>query len=365
MFDCKCLQCKEEKKPIHLIHQTEKLSYIDMIRKITQIRIQIPEICIFSNGDIEYCKSKLIKKIPFNRLKKTMSIGPKLIKYIDQNTQLISEQEYIQLISKVRADHIWSQILYIQSFQDRNYIRFTYHPQTVNQILYNRAEIEIAILNREIVKAMDEYITTEQEILFERSLPNIQEYLSYKIIHYFRKILMIEICQGVFEWSDTFLIGINHVDYRQILNQIDKEPSIEINRTQYTQNDEIVQLYQQIMSNEYRKKKQELGLNEQTFQINRDEESEILFNEIYEGQKSYADTFKDASSYARNESSLLIYLKNKFSRTRPRLQQQTPEIPNIRNQRPRSFQITRKRTISRDLKRSANKPNTLSFMLQF
>ena len=37
------------------------------------------------------------------------------------------------------------------------------------------------------------------------------------------------------------------------------------------------------MSNEYRKKKQELGLNEQTFQINRDEESEILFNEIYEG----------------------------------------------------------------------------------
>lgn len=63
------------------------------------------------------------------------------------------------------------------------------------------------------------------------------------------------------------------------------------------------------MNNEYIKKKKEVGLDENTFQVRKDDETELIFNEIHVGSKvAYNDTFKDMGTYLKNESITIHYV---------------------------------------------------------
>lgn len=83
-----------------------------------------------------------------------------------------------------------------------------------------------------------------------------------------------------------------------------------------------MQAYTQIMSNEYRRKKEELGFDERAFIINKDKETEKIFNELHKDSRlGFNETFKNTDSYQKNEGisnlsfkvSLLKYLKQQHS----------------------------------------------------
>lgn len=63
------------------------------------------------------------------------------------------------------------------------------------------------------------------------------------------------------------------------------------------------------MNNEYQKRKKELGMDERSFAVQKDKETELVFNELHKGTKLlYHEVFKDQESYQRHEGkdSLLI-----------------------------------------------------------
>ena len=137
----------------------------------------------------------------------------------------MSDGDLLQLMMKRKIDPIWQKILYIQNFYNfRNPnlffhdFKLVYAEKDENFI---KAKKEIMILNGEIARASSEYVTIEQEEIFEDSLSYEEycKYCTYKVIHYVETFGAIKIKSGRFCYQNKILVTAEFVDHTEIIKR--------------------------------------------------------------------------------------------------------------------------------------------------
>ncbi|CAD8146605.1 unnamed protein product [Paramecium pentaurelia] len=374
-------------------HQTQPFTYIQILKALQPLtlktfRFNIPEISIFNQGEVElfisqrktnlYGQYKQLRNLPHYRLKSLMPKNGCICKFVDQNLQIMTDVELNILLNKRRIETIWKDILYIQSqyLVDQRILYVA--EQDDYTMLYKRAYIEVGILTKDIVIASSQYITDEEEDQYERSLSHEQlcQYYTYKIIHFLEKVRSIKITHGIFKWSiensrSYYFIDSQNVSYKNIVVNDQKQNSKQQNTLQLIEsiNDDVVKQYINILNNEYEKKKQEFGFNENQFNITKDRETEKVFKEIHKGSNiQYNQLFQNIDSFTKYEGILLKQIKQKHTIKINRPRQRIMTIQNCQSPHKtlpvRPFTQQKQRTPTYKHYKSKLKYNTLPYLLQ-
>ncbi|CAK83164.1 unnamed protein product (macronuclear) [Paramecium tetraurelia] len=375
-------------------HQAQPFTYLQILKALQPLtiktfRFNIPEISIFNQGEVElfisqrrtnlYGQYKQLRNLPLYRLKILMPKNGCICKYVDQNLQIMTDAELTILLNKRRVEPIWKDILYLQSqhLVDQRVLYIA--EQDDSTTLYKRAYTEVGILTKDIVIASSQYIADEEEDQYERSLPQEQlcQYYTYKIIHFLEKVRTIKITHGIFKWSvenfrSYYFVDSQNVSYKNIVVNDLKQNTKQQNSLQLIDsvNDEVVKQYTTILNNEYQKKKQQFGFNENQFNITKDRETEKVFKEIHKGSNiQYNQLFQDLDSFTKYEGILIKQIKQKH---RIKIIKPRERVMTIQNSSPpqktlpvRPMTQQRQRTPTYKHYKSKLKYNTLPYLLQY
>ncbi|CAK56757.1 unnamed protein product (macronuclear) [Paramecium tetraurelia] len=253
-FSCDCDPCEfaithgEEimpkrvppQKPIQQIQDKDLgllLRKLQAPNKLTRsVRIRIPETCVCNEGEIKFIAYydesegfiKFIQKPTFQQTKQFLNERRPpdslavIIKYIDNNMQVMTDMEFTILMMKRKIDPIWSQILYIQNFNsNKNYELQHYefkHSFDSKYPEFDLARIEILILNGEIARASSDFVPMVREEAYENSLSQDQycRYMVYKMVHYADVFGGIQITEGKFSFHKKTFISMEKMEYTDL-----------------------------------------------------------------------------------------------------------------------------------------------------
>ena len=216
--------------------------------------------------------------------KKIINLAKKINK-IQDTTQILCENEFINLITKRKQDPSWKEIEYLQLFlKTKKYpyevikIKFKWSLVIKTDPLYKRAHTDIGIANGDIPSSSIDYISVEDEENFSERLKNVNmndfcKYLFYKIhifIEKFYSILITKVYNefikdenGCIYYINAYKLRYEEVNnkffisdelYKKLLN----DPAIkqkELLRKQYDelQKNELYALFSKIFYQDHKK----------------------------------------------------------------------------------------------------------------
>ena len=204
---------------------------------------------------------------------------------------MLSENEFIALITKRKQDAAWKEIQYLQLFvKSKKYpyelikIKFKWNNLLKFDALYKRAQTDISIANGDIPSSSADFITLEEEENFQEKLKNNNiidfcKYLFYKIHIFIEKFYSILIIKVYNEFLKDEGNGVNYINaynlkYEEVNNKffisdelykkIMNDPAIkqkEMLRRQYDelQKNELYALFAKLFYQDYEQRKNQNG----------------------------------------------------------------------------------------------------------
>ncbi|KAM3132764.1 hypothetical protein pb186bvf_015069 [Paramecium bursaria] len=376
-FFCCCEVCKENKlelKPLKgLDISLTGRGFVFLLDKLLPhsryqrtLQINIPDTICFDQGQFKFVifnqrersKNQIkaiikemnsfnqIRNFVVNRRKKLGDYLPKeafIVKFQTNRYQIISEYEFSNLMVKNKNDKFWNEIQYFQSHlkMKNNSIQKIYFNRQKEEMqpLFKRAQIEPLILVNYINRGSQDFISSDDEDIFQKQLPNIQllNYLVFKICWYSEILHGVKILQGLFEWqrddsNEIFLINAENIEsmkveeileiteeryYQDLDYQTQKKLSLKDYHHKYLNksNDE----YENLMMKSYHQVQQKVGISNDYFKIEVDTRSDQVYDVFHPNSKykfkdimSKTDVFKSMQKKMFKPRNHQVFLQSKM-----------------------------------------------------